>query len=59
VAVDALRIVLGILLDTAVLVIRDIGTRSPLHLFANVRPAFANAGRSFAEHRAALPVPSR
>jgi hypothetical protein len=36
-AVDSLRIALAILLDTAALVIWDIGTRSPLRLFADVR----------------------
>jgi hypothetical protein len=36
-AFDALRIALAILLDTTALVIWDIGTRSPLRLFADVR----------------------
>ncbi len=36
-ALDALRIALAIVLDTAALVICDIGTRSPLRLFADVR----------------------
>jgi hypothetical protein len=36
-AVDALRIALAILLDTAALIIWDIGSRSPLRLFADVR----------------------
>jgi hypothetical protein len=36
-ALDALRIALAILLDTAALVIWDIGTRSPMRLFADVR----------------------
>jgi cytosine/uracil/thiamine/allantoin permease len=36
-ALDALRIGLAILLDTAALVIWNIGTRSPVHLLADVR----------------------
>jgi hypothetical protein len=36
-ALDALRIALAILLDTAALVVWNIGTRSPVRLFADVR----------------------
>jgi hypothetical protein len=36
-ALDALRVGLAILLDTAALVIWNIGTRSPARLFADVR----------------------
>lgn len=38
-ALAAVRIALAIMLDTAALVIWDIGTRSPLRLFADVRAA--------------------
>jgi hypothetical protein len=41
--VDAIRIALAILLDAAALIVWDIGTRSPVRLFADMRASMRHA----------------